>query len=74
MSEIKVIKFYQDKEDEQEYPDCYQLIAGFDKREITTNCGDYYDLTFNFDDFIRFAEYVKKEDRLYNHKSELEDE
>jgi hypothetical protein len=75
MTQIKVMRFYQDKEDEQEYPDCYQLIADFDKREISTNCGDYYyDLTFNFDDFIRFAEHVKEQDKIYNSKMELEDE
>lgn len=68
----KVIKFYQDEEDEQKYPDCYHLIADFDKREISTNCGDfYYDLTFSFDDFIKFAKHVEEQDKIYNKRKEI---
>ena len=67
----KVIKFYQDDEDEEKHPDCYQLIAYFDKREIITNCGDfYYDLSFNFDDFFKFAKYVEEQDKIYNKRKE----
>lgn len=66
-----ILKFYQDDEDEQKYPDCYQLIADFDKREISTNCGDYYyDLSFNFDDFINFAKHVEKLDKTFNNRKE----
>lgn len=68
MKDFKVIKFYQD---EQKNSECYQLIADFDKREITTNCGDfYYDLTFNFDDFIKFANHIEEQDKIYNRKNE----
>lgn len=67
MKNFNIIKFYQDEEDEQKSPECYLLIADFDKREITTNCGDfYYDLTFNFDDFIKFAKHIEEQDKIYN--------
>ncbi len=67
MKDFKVIKFYQDEEDAQKCPSCYQLIADFDKREVSTNCGDfYYDLSFSFDDFIKFAKHVEEQDKIYN--------
>lgn len=62
-----IIKFYNDEEDEQKHSDCYQLIADFDKREVSTNCGDfYYDLSFSFDDFIKFAKHIEEQDKIYN--------
>ena len=46
--------------------DEYILEADYAKREVTTNCGDsYYDLTIDFDDFIKFAKHIEEKDK-YN--------
>lgn len=69
---FKIIKFYQDEEDEQKCPNCYQLIADFGTREVSTNCGDfYYDLSFSFDDFINFAKHIEEQDKILN-KGEID--
>ena len=47
--------------------DEYILEADYAKREVTTNCGDsYYDLTIDFDDFIKFAKQIEEKDNIYN--------
>lgn len=47
--------------------DTYLLTADFTKREVRTNCGDfYYDYSIGFDDFIKFANLVDNKDKMYN--------
>lgn len=58
---IKDFKLYDDDEDAEKYQDCYILKADFDKKEVTTNCGDfYYDYSISFDDFIKFAKHIEE--------------
>lgn len=64
---IKDFKLYSDEEDVEKYPTCYVLMADFKKRQITTNCGDfYYDISIDFDDFIKFAKHIEEQDKIYN--------
>lgn len=64
---IKDFKLYSDEEDAENYPTSYVLMADFKKRQITTNCGDYYyDFEFSFDDFIKFAKAIEEQDKIYN--------
>lgn len=38
------------------------LWADFEEGCVCTNCADnYYDYSISFDDFIKFAEFIKKE-------------
>lgn len=38
------------------------LLADFENGWVVTNCADhYYDYSISFDDFIKFAEFIKKE-------------
>ena len=56
-------KLYYDEKD----LDCYVLKADYDKREVTSNCGDsYYDISIDFDDFIKFAKHIEEKDNIYN--------
>ena len=56
-------KLYYDEEDLDEYI----LKADYDKREVTSNCGDsYYDISIDFDDFIKFAKLIEEKDKIYN--------
>lgn len=49
--------------------DCYLLIADFENREVRTNCGDfYYDYGIGFDDFVKFAKHIEKQDKRLNGK------
>ena len=67
ISNVKAIKFYYDEEERNS--DNYILIADFDKRVVTTNYGDfYYDYDISFDDFLKFAKHIEKEDKIYNKK------
>lgn len=55
-------KLYYDKDLDE-----YVLKADYDKREVTSNCGDsYYDITIDFDDFIKFAKHIEEKDKIYN--------
>lgn len=63
------VKFYFD-EDDAKYPSCYKLLIDFDKREVTTNCGDfYYDYSIGFDDIIKVAEYIKSKETHGQHQT-----
>lgn len=64
-SDFKISKLYYDEESKDR--DSYILIADYDKREVTTNCGDfYYDLSIDFDDFIKFAKHIEEQDKILN--------
>ena len=42
------------------------LYADFKEKCVTTNCGDfYYDYSISFDDFIKFAEFIKENRKRY---------
>lgn len=44
-----------------------KLYADFERRVIRTECGDsYMDYEISFDDFIKFAKLVDKEDTILN--------
>lgn len=67
MSIIKDFKFYDEDEDAEKYQHCYLLIVDFKNRTVTTNCGDfYYGYDISFDDFIKFADYIKEQDKILN--------
>ena len=67
--DFKVSKLYDDEEAKDS--DSYSLIADFDKRVVSTNCGDfYYDYDISFDDFLKFAKHIEKEDKIYNKKED----
>lgn len=69
--ENKSLKLFLDEEDAKPNSQSYIFIADFNKREVCTNCGDfYYDYSINFDDFIKFAKFIEKQDKIYN-KEEL---
>lgn len=64
-SDFKVSKFYCD--DAEKDSESYKLIADFDKRVVSTHCGDfYYDYDISFDDFLKFARHIEKEDKIYS--------
>lgn len=45
-----------------EYGDEVLLWADFKEGYVNTNCADYYyNYSISFDDFIKFAEFIKKE-------------
>lgn len=49
-------------ETDDEFGDEVLLRADFKKGRVDTNCADYYyDYSIPFDDFIKFAEFIKKE-------------
>lgn len=61
IKDFNFIGIYSDDEDAEKDKDSYLLIADFDKKEVTTNCGDfYYDYSISFDDFIKFARYIEE--------------
>ena len=63
-------KFYFDDEDGAKYPETYNLLIDFDKREVSTNCGDfYYDYSISFDDFIKVAEFIKAKETHGPHQT-----
>lgn len=69
--DFKVSKLYDDEEAKDS--DSYTLIADFDKRVVSTNCGDFYhDYDISFDDFLKFARHIEKEVKIYNKKQEQE--
>lgn len=42
------------------------LVANFEDREVSTNCGDfYYDYSIPFDDLFKFVEQIKEMDKDY---------
>lgn len=46
----------------EKYGDEVLLWADFENSCVRTDCGDYYyDYSIPFDDFIKFAEFIKKE-------------
>lgn len=50
-----------------------RLHADFERRVIRTECGDsYMDYEISFDDFIKFAKLVDKEDTFLNCMSKTE--
>ena len=67
---IKDFKLYDEDEDAEKYPTCYALKADFDKKEVTTNCGDfYYDYSINFDDFLKFAKHIEERLKVNENQS-----
>ena len=55
--EITDVKFYTDDDDDSSSP---VLIADFERGYVSTNCGDsYYDYEISFDNFIKFADYIR---------------
>lgn len=66
ISNVKSSKLFRDDEEDSN-SSCYLLIADYDTREVSTNCGDfYYDLSIGFDDFIKFAKHIEEQDKIYN--------
>lgn len=62
------IKDYNLIKKEEKYGDEVLLWADFENGCVCTNCGDYYyDYSISFDDFIKFAEFIKKERKDGNH-------
>lgn len=49
-------------ESDKKYGDEVLFYADFENGCVNTNCADYYyDYSISFDDFIKFAEFIKKE-------------
>lgn len=49
-------------ERDDEFGDEVLLRADFEEGNVYTNCADYYyNYPISFDDFIKFAEFIKKE-------------
>lgn len=52
--------------EKKKYGDDVLLWADFKKGCVNTNCADdWYDYSIPFDDFIKFAEFIKKEREKY---------
>lgn len=62
MSESSYIKDGELIESDDKYGDEVLLWADFENGCVHTNCADYYyNYSISFDDFIKFAEFIKKE-------------
>ena len=73
INDFKMTKLFTSEEPTSSNSDDYILIADFDKRVVSTNCGDfYYDYDISFDDFLKFARHIEKQDKIYNKKQEEE--
>lgn len=71
INDFKITKLIPNDKPNASNSESYLLIADFDKRVVITHCGDfYYDYDINFDDFLKFARYIEKEDKIYNKKQE----
>lgn len=58
--EAKLVNEPFDKNDDSDY----LMTADFENRTVRTNCGDfYYDYDISFDDFIKFAHFIEKEEK-----------
>ena len=56
-------------ERDDEVGDEVLLWADFEEGYVNTNCADYYyDYSISFDDFIKFAEFIKKMREEYGTK------
>lgn len=54
-----VLHATEDQDDDDDI-DTALLYADFDTGYVRTNCGDfYYDYDISFDDFLKFAEFIK---------------
>lgn len=63
--EAKLVDEPIDKNDDSNY----LMIADFERRVVGTNCGDfYYDYEIGFDDFIKFAHFIEKEEKRLKSK------
>ena len=68
MSQYVEAKLYSDDGVSNEIDgECYLFYADLHKGFVMTNCGDsYYDYDISFDDFIKFADFIR-EHRKDNH-------
>lgn len=58
-------------ERDEEFGDEVLLRADFKEGCVDTNCADYYyNYSIPFDDFIKFAEFIKKERKNYGKRTE----
>ena len=56
-------------EKDEEFGEEVLLQADFKNEIVSTNCADYYyDYSISFDDFIKFADYIKKERKMMRKK------
>lgn len=47
------------------------LTADFNEKTVRTDCGDfYYDYNISFDDFIKFAHFIEKEEKEERQRNE----